>query len=933
MKRILITEKQYKNLLNLVNEQFVKYNNPEDEKDLSHDIVDTLTYLTVVFRENNINKDVFVDKIEDGVVYLDPTKYTQEEKDIIEKRLQTYVDYQKNPRDKVLTNALGFDSGFDSDWTGGDIADVEDNSDVADVEDNSDVADVEDDSDVAVIEDETEKIYKQIEACDFGRNSKGNKRKVILPPTMDIRFYQDLLKKLGANFTCQKMLFFFAWRDGESSKSTYNPFATTYRDENNEGCYYNCLKSGRGYKPTGCRTCPSGTNPGVRNYKTYSSGLDATYKTLINGRYSNVVKKLKNDNITALEIASERSELKTWGTGGLVQDILKYNNTIRVNRIEKYGGGSIVDDECVLTTAEYNFYKQHIKNKSDGDAFRGWVNSDSSRLNYVNRKLSDCSLFTGLEKTGELNDYVEIAFKHKGKEWVKLGKPGKESEDVVVDSKKDEEIRNRIIKYAETKLGQPYIWGKEFDGVGGDCSGFIDNVLRNVNGITSPYDGRETSAILKKLVLGKNVGKKSGLKKGDILVFNPRGGGKIGHVGFVHNVNSDGTVDMIHSSSSKGVIIQKDILNSGIGKRYYGAIPIVNGRYESSSTGEISSNVNVNNSRKDEDDCPNYDCWSYFGKESFWNGTSKINNKTVPKITIEKSNSLFKITYKGTSSGFLLKHSKGGKNDTIHQLLNVLTLELNDYLKTRYLKPVIKSIKMDLVGNSLTVEVPLIDSGNKKYIINRRGRLGGGSIDESGLVKYEDMDGYEEAYHTSGSLREKFITVIDTNVGYGNKNEGIEQPKKGSGITKPSDARLTSLPQSSRWGRQHHGYDIVGPYSGKKCLIVCNNPGIVTHAGRCGGYGNLVEIKHGNGKFSAYAHLYKISVTEGQQINVGDVIGIEGNTGGSMGRHLHFEERVRRPKNLKNRCGEGSPYNEVYGYDTVKPLSNLDNYFYFQQGI
>ena len=473
MKRILITEKQYKKLLNLVNEQFVKYNNPEDEKDLSHDIVDTLTYLTVVFRENNINKDVYVDKIEDGVVYLDPSKYTQEEKDIVEKRLQTYVDYQKNPRDKVLPNVLGFDSGSDSDWTGGDIADVDDNGDVADVDDNGDVADIEDNIDVADIEDdEDEKIYRQIEACDFGRNSEGNKRKVILPPTIDIRFYQDLLKKLGTKVTCQKMLFFFAWRDGESSKSTYNPFATTQKDTDNEGCYYNCLKSGVGYKPTGCRTCPTGTNPGVRNYKTYSSGLDATFKTLTNGRYSKVVKKLKNDNITALEIASEKAELKIWGTGGLVSDILKYNDTIRVNKIEKYGGGSIVDSECVLTTAEYNFYKQHIKNEKDGDAFREWVNSDNTRLNYVNRKLADCDKNTGLDREGELNGYIEIAFKHKGKEWVRLGKPNKESGNVVVDSKKDEEIEQPIKGESITKpsnarltsLPQESRWGRQHHG-------------------------------------------------------------------------------------------------------------------------------------------------------------------------------------------------------------------------------------------------------------------------------------------------------------------------------------------------------------------------------------------------------------------------------------------------------------------------------------
>jgi len=937
MKRILINEKQYKRLVHLLNEQHIIFRNKEDEKDTSHEILATLVYLTGIFKEKNIKKDIFVDKIEDGIVYLDAKEYTSEEISMIEKAISDYIKYGTNPRDKILKNDLGFDSGIDTDGDN-DIADVDlDNNDVADIEDDSDVADIEDDSDVAVIEDEDEKVYKEIEACNFGINSKGKKRKVILPPAMDIRFYQDILKKLGTKVTCQKMLFFFAWRDGESSESTYNPFATTHKDSKNEGCYYNCLKNGVGYTPTDCRTCPSGTVPGVRNYKTYDSGLNATVETLTNGRYPNVVRKLKNDNITALEIASEKSELRIWGTGGLVHDILRLNNTLLVNRIAKPDGNTIVEEDCTLTTNEYKYFKEHIRNKKEGDAFRRWVNSDETRLNNINRKLSNCEKFSGLELSGEVNDYVELAFKYKGKEWVKLGKPGVGEE--VVDSKKDTELRNKIIKYAETKLGEPYIWGKEFDGKGGDCSGLIDNVLRNVPGITSPYNGRETSAVLKKLVLGKNVGKKSGLKKGDILVFNPRAGGKIGHVGFVHNVNNDGTVDMIHASSGNGVIVQKNIFKSGLAKRYYGALPIVNGRYESSSSGNLGSksdDYESPDSRNDENDCPNYDCWTYFGKESFWDGKNKVNNITVPKITIKKSTDLFKITYKGVRSGLLLKHGNGGKNDTIHQLLNVLTLELNKYLKENYLKPVVKSIKMNLVGNSLTVEVPLVNSVNKKYIIDRRGSLGG-KIDDSGLKKYENMDGYEVATHVSDDLKEKFVTVITSKEEENKPPKVITQPKKGSKITIPTKARLTSAPTANRWGRPHHGYDIVGPYSGYKCLIVCNKPGVVTYAGRCGGYGNLVEIRHNDGTYSAYAHLHKIYLVGGQKVNIGVVIGIEGNTGGSMGRHLHFEERVKRPKGKKNRCGEGSPYNEVIGYinkqgkSLVKPVSNLNNYFYFQE--
>jgi len=743
MRRILITEKQYKNLLNLVNEQFVKYNNPEDEKDLSHDIVDTLTYLTVVFRENNINKDVYVDKIEDGVVYLDPSKYTQQEKDIIEKRLETYVDYQKNPRDKVIPNVLGFDSGVDSDWTGGDVAVIDDNSDVADVDDNSDVA---------VIDDKEEEIYKQIEACDFGRNSEGKKRKVILPPTMDIRFYQDLLKKLGTNFTCQKILFFFAWRDGESSKSTYNPFATTQNDTDNEGCYYNCLKSGVGYKPTGCRVCPPGTNPGVRNYKTYSSGLDATFKTLTNGRYSKVVKKLKNDNITALEIASEKAELKVWGTGGLVSDILKYNDTIIVNSIEKYESDSIIDDDCILTTAELNFYNQHIKNEKDGDAFREWVNSDNTRLNHVNRKLSDCSKSTGLGRTGKLNDYLEIAFKHKGKEWVREGKPN-------YDTQTEDEV---------------------FVGSG-------------------------------KYIVGKSV-----------------------------KIDKNGPT------------------NHGMRKL---------GDWQSDNATDIPGN-------------PGTVVYS-------------ITKGTVKKIGGNQDD------HKGKVYGAQVTITgENGYPDIFYTHLQSLKVSIGQ--------------KVDL-GTPIG-EISRWDSGSFHHVHV-------GLPDKPRLEKLSSFIDMETGEIKSGNSK-KTEPVINP----------PSKPALGKKVVDASSGIGTSPPTANRNGQPHHGYDIVGPY-GKKSVIVCNKTGIVDYASVCGGYGNFVSIDHGGGIYSAYGHLAKIYVKDGDQINVGDPIGLMGNTGNSHGAHLHFEERVSRPKKLKSRCGGGLPYNEVHGYDTVKPVSNLNNYFYWQESL
>ncbi|WP_457583262.1 M23 family metallopeptidase [Ensifer canadensis] len=69
-------------------------------------------------------------------------------------------------------------------------------------------------------------------------------------------------------------------------------------------------------------------------------------------------------------------------------------------------------------------------------------------------------------------------------------------------------------------------------------------------------------------------------------------------------------------------------------------------------------------------------------------------------------------------------------------------------------------------------------------------------------------------------------------------------------------------------------------------------PGTVTNAGLTGGYGNLVEIDHGNGVSSRYAHLSMVLVKVGDRIKAGDVVAKSGNTGRSTGPHLHYEIRL-----------------------------------------
>ena len=89
-----------------------------------------------------------------------------------------------------------------------------------------------------------------------------------------------------------------------------------------------------------------------------------------------------------------------------------------------------------------------------------------------------------------------------------------------------------------------------------------------------------------------------------------------------------------------------------------------------------------------------------------------------------------------------------------------------------------------------------------------------------------------------------------------------------------------------RWGRLHAGVD-WGISTGS--TVVASSGGRVVSAGWNGGYGYSVLIQHPDGRKTRYAHLSKITVSNGEYVTQGERIGLSGNTGNSTGPHLHFE--------------------------------------------
>ncbi|HEY8265671.1 MAG TPA: M23 family metallopeptidase [Steroidobacteraceae bacterium] len=93
----------------------------------------------------------------------------------------------------------------------------------------------------------------------------------------------------------------------------------------------------------------------------------------------------------------------------------------------------------------------------------------------------------------------------------------------------------------------------------------------------------------------------------------------------------------------------------------------------------------------------------------------------------------------------------------------------------------------------------------------------------------------------------------------------------------------------------HQGIDFAAA-PGTQVLAVAD--GIVSHTGLDGGYGRMIEITHGNGYVTRYAHNAKILVTPGQTVKRGDPVALMGSTGRSTGPHVHFEVlRDGRPMN------------------------------------
>ena len=127
------------------------------------------------------------------------------------------------------------------------------------------------------------------------------------------------------------------------------------------------------------------------------------------------------------------------------------------------------------------------------------------------------------------------------------------------------------------------------------------------------------------------------------------------------------------------------------------------------------------------------------------------------------------------------------------------------------------------------------------------------------------------------------VTEKGGNSSCGKATGNFIDPTKGAARTSGFGWRFHPIHLENRF---HEGLDFGAPIGAP---VFSADGGVVTFAGWGGGYGNTIEIDHGNGFATLYAHLSAFLVKKGETVSQGDEIGLIGSTGNSTGPHLHFE--------------------------------------------
>jgi len=193
-------------------------------------------------------------------------------------------------------------------------------------------------------------------------------------------------------------------------------------------------------------------------------------------------------------------------------------------------------------------------------------------------------------------------------------------------------------------------------------------------------------------------------------------------------------------------------------------------------------------------------------------------------------------------------------------------------------------IRLDALGKRLT-EMADIDS--REFNFDRDPPAGGPEADGEGAsAEIPDLTAQLSQLEQRVDLRETQLSAL----------ENVILARELKKEIHPEGRPVASGFISSYFGERsdpfdgrdafHKGVDFAGPLGSKVTAVAA---GVVTWAGERSGYGKLIEINHGDGFITRYAHNERTLVSVGQTVKRGEAVALMGSTGRSTGPHVHFE--------------------------------------------
>jgi murein DD-endopeptidase MepM/ murein hydrolase activator NlpD len=281
------------------------------------------------------------------------------------------------------------------------------------------------------------------------------------------------------------------------------------------------------------------------------------------------------------------------------------------------------------------------------------------------------------------------------------------------------------------------------------------------------------------------------------------------------------------------------------------------------------------------------------GTSSYHLSDSKIRQKIYVLVAL----SIISVMMLGLGVGYLLFNQKDQTNVTIQKFQSMVNQKENDIQDfkasvNRELDALAlqigglyaQSLRINALGNRLT-EVAKID--DSEFDFNSDPGVGG-----AGLELTNEENTPQDLFSSLYSIKSNFKLQEDQLMLLGTMLDEKELDKQ----IKPSGKPIRKGWISSSFGGR------VDPFTGKKAfhsgidfsgkhgsVIQAVAEGVVIWAGKRGNYGNMVEVEHGAGYVTRYAHMSEIKVKVGEKISKAQAIGVMGKSGRATSEHLHFE--------------------------------------------